>query len=497
MSPSLEDCPNEVIESIVVLLVLGDICSLRQGSRTLASKTTQNHFKSYFLSKHVDITESALRKFVDVTQPDWLGCLVQNLVLVGVVNNTKALEYILGEEPDSDLEEEGSGNRKKLAKAEQDLEILEQRQTDYEKLHESGTDVSLLSKAFSNVAANSKTGRLLSMSLEVVVYREDAERWLPPLAGGSWRFIWQCAADTFHTAFCSLAASSMPIEKLNIFNDRRLQRCSLACHELGSVDFKHKGLAISLASLKSLSLSVSDRVIFQSKKDAERSHDPAEDIESIDWETSDDEARDIADMRVEAADECNFIGLENLLQLSGQLEDLKIHKYRLDMGVLNNGQADLHLERLLQLAAEIDTPPKLRRIELRGLYVREEDLLTFLRRTGVHKLLMYKVFMSSGTFRSVFDYCTSDAAGMEELYFNELFEEHLNVYFDGPGQAQIPPLISNGPGPSSDILERVGHEVKREITYRSVLGGAAGSPTMVEYARQWRIEYGPPQRGVA
>jgi len=109
-------------------------------------------------------------------------------------------------------------------------------------------------------------------------------------------------------------------------------------------------------------------------------------------ETSDDEVRDISDMRAEAADECNFIGLAKLLQLSGQLEDLKIHKHHLDMGVLNNRQADLHIERLLQLAAEIDIPPKLRRIELRGLYVREEDLLAFIWRTGVRKLFMYKVF---------------------------------------------------------------------------------------------------------
>jgi hypothetical protein len=262
MSPSLEDCPNEVIESIVVLLGLSDICSLRQSSRALPSKTTQNHFKSYFLSKHVDITGSALRAFVDVTQPGWLGCLIQNLVLVGVVNNTKALEYIVGEEPESDLKEENCGNGKKLAKAKQDLEIFRQRQTDYEKLHESGTDVSLLSKAFSNIAANSRAGRLLSLSLEVVVYRKDAEKRLSPLVSGCWRFIWECAADTFHIALCSLAASNMSIERLNIFNDRQLQRCSLACDELGSVDFKQKGLTISLASMKSLSVSISDRVIF-------------------------------------------------------------------------------------------------------------------------------------------------------------------------------------------------------------------------------------------
>jgi len=109
---------------------------------------------------------------------------------------------------------------------------------------------------------------------------------------------------------------------------------------------------------------------------------------------------------------------------------------------------------------------------------------------------MYKVFMSPGRFKSIFDYCTSDAVGLEELYFNELFEGHLNVYFDRPGQAHIPPLISAGPGPSSDILERVGAEVKGQIIYRSVLGGAAGFPTAVQYARQRWMEYGPPQRGV-
>jgi hypothetical protein len=59
-----------------------------------------------------------------------------------------------------------------------------------------------------------------------------------------------------------------------------LQRCSLACNELSSIDFKHKGLAISLSTLKSLSVSFSDRIIFYSKQNVERSDDPAEEM---DW----------------------------------------------------------------------------------------------------------------------------------------------------------------------------------------------------------------------
>jgi hypothetical protein len=40
------------------------------------------------------------------------------------------------------------------------------------------------------------------------------------------------------------------------------------------------------------------------------------------------------------------------------------------------GEIDPHFERLLQRVASIETLPKLKRTELRGLYVREKDLLS-------------------------------------------------------------------------------------------------------------------------
>jgi hypothetical protein len=494
MSPILEDCPNEVIESIVVLLELGDIFNLRQTSRALATKSTQAHFKSFFLSKHVDITENALRAFVEVTKPGLLGSLIQDLVLVGVVNNTQKLHYDLHEEYDSEEESDEAAVRRSemWTHAQRNLEILEQRQTDYEQLHESGTDVSLLSEAFRNILANGKNGKLLSLSLEVVVYREDAEQRLPPVAGGGWRLIWKSTADTFHTAFRSLAASSLPIEKLNIFNDRRLQRCSLAWNELGSIDITDAGLITSLASLKSLSVSFSDRIIYISNIDAERSYDPAEYID----EDASKESRDFLDMEVEAADEINFIGLAKLLRISHQLEVLEVHQYCLRSGW--RGGVDLHLDWFLQRAAELERLPNLKRLELRGLLVREQDLLTFIQRTGVKNLTMYDVFMFSGTFRSVFDYCASDAGDMEQLYFNRLVEGelHKSVFFDGQGSPQYPP---DGPGPSTDSLDRKGLEVKQQIIYRATTGGArlVSSPTTAEWMRErWR-EYGPPIRGIA
>jgi hypothetical protein len=412
--------------------------------------------------------------------------------LVGVVNNTQALEAILAEKYSSEEESESEGEAEKEAKAKWDLEILKQRQTDYKELHDSGMDVSLLSEAFSNIAMNSKTGKLLTLSLEVVVYRENAEQRLHPLAGGGWRFIWKSAADVYHIAIRALATSKLPIEKLSIFNS--LQRCSLGCNELGRIDFEDKGLAISLASLKSLSVSFSDRIIFQSIEDAGRSCDP---VEERDWDTP-DHNRDRDEMQAEAEDEGNFIGLAKLLQLCRDLKDLEIHHYRLRSGLL--GTLDLHLERVLQRVAEAETLPKLKRLELRGVYVREQDLLAFIQRTGVHKLFMCRVILDGGTFRSIFDYCTSNTAGMEELYFHKLLEEGRSFYFEGLGASHSQPhLIGADPGPRGDTLQRKGDEVKEQIIYGFWRGGVreVSSPQQMERIKQRYREYGPPNKGVA
>jgi hypothetical protein len=122
MSPSLLDFPPEIFESIIRLLGLCDLFSLRLCSRTLATKSTSDHFKSYFHTKHIDITASSLGAFVKATQPGSLGCLIQHLVLVGVGNNTKQPESIL--EPDYSLEEEteeAERREEKQAKAQKTL----------------------------------------------------------------------------------------------------------------------------------------------------------------------------------------------------------------------------------------------------------------------------------------------------------------------------------------------------------------------------------------
>jgi hypothetical protein len=115
------------------------------------------------------------------------------------------------------------------------------------------TELNLLTQAFNGIAANGRSGALLSLSLEVAVVPDSTEERILPVAAatGGWRLVWESAAQTFHTTIRALAASRLPLEKLDVFNNRQLQSCSIASDELCRMDFLNKGLAISLSSLKS------------------------------------------------------------------------------------------------------------------------------------------------------------------------------------------------------------------------------------------------------
>ena len=162
------------------------------------------------------------------------------------------------------------------------------------------TESALLSAAFRNLASNSEQKRSYSISLEVAVSCQDAETRQLPVGGGDWTVFWEAAAYNFHTTLTSLAKSALPINNLNAFNS--LSRCSLGCNELSKIE--PVGLAESLRGLKSLSLSLSDRVLSKSHLQAR-----------------------IDTCRALILDDDNFNGLPSLLALTPGLEELHLHWY--------------------------------------------------------------------------------------------------------------------------------------------------------------------------
>lgn len=93
--------------------------------------------------------------------------------------------------------------------------------------------------------------------------------------------------------------------------------------------------------------------------------------------------------------------------------------------------------------------------------------------------------MSSGTFRALFDYCTSDVARLEKFYFRGLSAaaDHSMLHFDGPGDSMDRPWISSSAGAISETLERTGAEVKRPIIYRFASGYIVSCPQLMEWKR--------------
>lgn len=424
---SLQDLPPELFERIVVLLSLPVIGSLRLGNRCLASKSTQDHFKAFFVTKSVEITEHRLEAFASITADDGLGSLLQTLTVINPVYNTLELAARLEDNIIRVAEVDDGGNfielgEKELSEGElqgtkRDLNLLQQRRSEQLQSQQSGKLIRLLSQSLSNLASHGVV--LCGIRLEVGVYRDDALTSLPPLYGGSWKYIWAATATLTHSVFASLAVSGLPIESINIFNSDRMLQCSLACNELGNTSYTSAALCSSLAHLVVLSLSISDTMVAQRADDFARS----EDTRSPSNLSQRREYRPRDEVLEDAIDPANFTGLRNLLQACTSLAVLELVRYSL--GFVDNRISPAHCRGILQVLVSTNLSC-LREITLGGFDADERDLLDALQRCkSLQSLGLRCITLLSGTFRSILDYCTVQVR-LETAELDSLFEPGMS-----------------------------------------------------------------------
>lgn len=451
MSSRLERCPVEVINAIVESIELHDlktIYNLRLASRTLAAKTSPSHrFQTSFKSKHVQLKEQTLSPFSQEIQAGGLRCLIQNLTLSGFASCDKP-------------------RRTRTWKD----KMLSSRQR----------NISLISHAFDALAKNGPTGKLESLSLVVTVSPDLQHRHQPTRAHVSydWRPVWIAAVDTFLTAIPSLAGSQIQIESLTIFNSPEQQRCSLPCDVLSNFNWNTPGLPKSLSSIQSLSISLSNRVF----KTDEFADDDASGL------NPDNNNSHLHQDLSTARDERNFTGLAHLLHLLPHLKKLDWHYFRLrgDLQHLLPHSPLRHHELLLHHITSLPTLPSLTHCTLWGIHARETDLLAFLKRTGAAEVRLITVHLVEGTFRSVFDYCTSAEAPVTEVFFDNLSEP----------TAQAPKVrffgwrLGDGEGYYYRALSRSGQYVKKPIRYDASLLGPEDSPDSREWMEWLYREFG-------
>lgn len=495
---TLEGLPNEIVETVVGYLDLQSIGSLRHTSRTLAAKATQDRFKSFFKSKHVDITRPSLQAFVEAMRPGHLGCLLQNLTLVGIVNNTimlaklaakaKEIEDERDEESEDgegdDEDEEGKeDNEESVESLARELAILVQRQEDFDDMHEAGTDVELLRQAFTNLKANGNS-EISSVSLAIEIYREDPVKRVQPgdFKAGSWKMIWQCAAETYRTALLSWGASGPHINQLQVYEG--IQRCSLAGNEIDTLDFTEAGLVDALSSLRSLSMSLSDKIVELTATDIGDTGDPSD---SVDWEAA-EETRPVEEVQDEVDRQSNYKGLTILLQQCPRLESLTLHHFKLDTQPMMP-EINFHRYLYMEHIAEKAHLPRLKALTLRGILINAKALLSFVKQApALSTISLQHVGLRQATFRDFFDYCTSDRTQLERLYFDDLHDAGL-VLFEEPGGPE--PTLGNIP--CGNTLDRSGAEVRKPIRYRYPQADylLIGNPFLATWRSDIRKEYGP------
>jgi hypothetical protein len=208
--PDLNRLPTDVLEGVVALLPLQDICNLRLVSRAVATKSSRGVFRKHFTTKTVKWTSTEqMEEFVHLTQPHGVGCLLQHLTVIGIAPAPPA-------DQEHSLDE-------------------------------------LLSKALANLRLNSTHGCLQTIVL--LVQGQDNNTIIPCSKMRDWRQVWLTAARTFEILCHALAESALPIiQKLDIFD--RVSGCSLACDQIGPI-FGRIDLSKSLEKLRCLSLSLS------------------------------------------------------------------------------------------------------------------------------------------------------------------------------------------------------------------------------------------------
>ncbi|KAK2877147.1 hypothetical protein FQN49_001391 [Arthroderma sp. PD_2] len=447
---SIGACPDWIVEQIVAWLDLADIRSLRLTCKTVSIKSSQGRFQRLLQSKSVDLTSEALQTFTATRD---YSSQLKNLNLVGLARKANL-------------------------------------QADADKRRE--TETSLLTEAFDEIAQCKDNGCLESLTLRVAIVYQDGTRLLPVDTRGRWgmpKRVWACAVETWQVTLRALTASQLRIKRLNVFNDADMQLCSLPCDRLNTVDLQDAGLAKSLAAVKSLSLSISDR-IFDDDKDM---YEPGEEDEYYDKLETESEEETLRDFHAEAGDDNNFVGVAKLVKLCTQMEDLEFHYYRVFNRYINVAK-DFRSERILQCVVELENLPRLRQVKLRGIQATERDLLNFIKRTDPSDLSLETIKLEKGTFASIIHYCTSNShANLHALQLDTLYERgrsgyQVMVQFSGREGSRTVVVDATGTA-ASERLERRGADIRQPVLFSLSHSVFIGAPSTAVYKMRQRLEF--------
>ena len=520
MSASFESLPVEMTENIVECLSLQDIKSLRLTCHAIHTKASQGRLRSFYATKEINLREPDLNEFASYMSPERLPCWLENLTVNGVLYVTKGLEKILrlGAKP-RDLTDPmciarrnerrlhnrlalGAGE---LAETELKLRAMKRLRCDQEAEQQKGYDLHSLIRLFKNLQKYGKTGRLKTITLKVVVYRDTTSR-LEPKDGGDWRPIWDTAIRTYSITLSALHRSGMQIDRLNAYSG--LRRCCLPGFDIARfLEACDPGATVHpLSSLKAFSLSTSSRLLpprdgLQAKIEA----DPDDEI----WE------KEASGPNVESSaspylngnewvhasrvdsrgfDPRILEGVPRILQRTPNLEELDLHYYHLSYAKMESAAIIRHI-------ASLPLLPNLKMLTLRGFNANCPDLLTLLRQSPLLEYLhlcsvrCVTYYLDGAGWRCIFDYVTHPSNRFTYLQFEDLFDgtprADAYLHFYNP-DTQHMPLFTAIKEPPHVFVRKGREEVMKPIQFDLNLSWMIGVYEQFLWREELRKEYGPP-----
>lgn len=434
----------------------------------------------------------------DFTAKGRIGCFVEELTLAGVVYNTAGLQHQLqmGTKFMLGRRCEGSGmldepsepaNAAELAHAAAELNTMRNKHADYEQLHASGSDVALLTDVFNNFAANTKRRGLISLSIDVVEYRQDTKTTQPASGRLAWRSVWHMAEQTFHTFTLALGGALLPIRALNFFCNDVSGRCSIQCHQLSRCDWSASGIVFNLATVESLSISISDRVLDETAHDALSTGDPVERASSTAGGDTGSLLPNLEELKKQATEDENCSGLVTLLNSCKKLSKLDLRRC-----YVRRRRAELDDptgERFIQRLAEGARLENLRILSLGNFMAKEQDLICFLQRHPVRDLTLVNISLESGAWNDIFDYCTTT---MHALHLENLCQDYHTILF-GDSHEEIESSLMKGLRKSQNIYTRQGKDLEKPIAWTLPRFRRLGPDPVVDgRIERLRNMFGPP-----
>lgn len=471
---TLERLPFDVLELIASRLDLESICRARLSCKHLSAKFSGPAFQQFIKVKKITMDRNGMADVKSLASHPTFGPAVQDLTLVTPVYDTKPLEDVVSTRERRVTERDGvfgsmttkTCTTEELEKAASDLERMKAQQMSQRTMQADGSMLQCLTDALRSF------GDLSSLHLEAAVHQEPSD--LVSTRVSNVQQLLVAASTSYRLIATAIALSKVKLHTLILFHNTN--RCSIPITDIGAhmPALMEQGFDEAAATIRRMSFSMSTSA--------------EADIEETDNDgTDNDEADDDENTEGIAPETEHYSAPAELLAPMHDLEDLEIHFYR-DRGA--------SIERYDEMFSEIAAQrhwPRLRKCSLRGLRVRQEDLILFFQKhASITTLELHEISLTQGTWPPVFAQLCS-MTNMERVSLSTLWSQRL-VSLRLPGEKAPEDYVTwlpctRGPLVHTRMLSRTKLETGLPFCTADT-GRTLGSPQSMNWTNSRRVLYG-------